>query len=69
MYDLYKLVEKVRAEGEVKAVSRLGMKVLLDAGKEGISISNLKPNQTCSADLYNKVKAAAAEILGHAVLA
>lgn len=61
---LHAVVTWTEQNGEVKAVDRLRVKVLPDLMDEGISLSTVNAETTCSPPLLKKVEDAASSVVG-----
>ncbi|MDJ0841267.1 MAG: hypothetical protein QNK37_32450 [Acidobacteriota bacterium] len=61
---LFKVLEWLEDEGEVKAVARLRMKILPFTVQESIVISRIDRKTTCSGALLAAARNAASEIAG-----
>lgn len=61
VHGILKWAEK---EGEVKAVSRIRLKLLADATREGIHMSRVDASTTASPHFISKLKSVASAVVG-----
>jgi hypothetical protein len=61
---IYDVVQWVRTNGDIHAINRLRLRTLATTIKEGISISQLSPQTSCSEACLETVRQAASEIVG-----
>ncbi len=61
---LYDILEWVKSNGEVKAMDRLRVKVLPVTMKEGLVLTDVTYDTTCSPETLRVIRDAATEIVG-----
>jgi hypothetical protein len=63
---LYDIIEWSKANGEVKVIERIQMRILSNLINENIRLKEVTPSTVCSSELLAKVRAAASEVIGKA---
>ncbi len=64
MSKLYQIINWAKANGEVKAVDRIRMKVLMLTMKEKIALATVTKDTECSPELLQAIWKAANEVVG-----
>ena len=64
MSSIYQVVDWVRTNGDIHAISRLRLKVLATTLKEGVALGDVTPETKCSRECLDRVRQAASEVVG-----